>query len=154
MICSDDVFRVIRNRFRVEVETPYPDDFDVIYDNEDADRVPEEGTTWCRWTVLPGDSQLVSIGSTPRYRSWGLAVASIFVPINTGTKAANEIAHRIIAAFRTVTDQCVKFRVPRITHIGRSGRFHQVNVTCPYESDEIRGYPFTKGFSGGFEAYG
>ena len=128
------VQNAVRSRFKTLVADV--ESVSVAYDNAPFTR--PEGEMWVRLAVLPGEDQQITMGgSTVTYRMVGVALASIFCPIETGDKAAVELARVIQTTFRRVTASGVEFRSPSITRIGRVGNEYQINVSCPFRHDDI-----------------
>ena len=109
----------------------------VAYDN--APFTPTDGVKWVRFTVLPGDSVQASIGVAKRFRTVGVAVAQIFLPIDRGDKDALALAETVKLAFRATTVSGVTFRTPSLRRVGRTDNWYQINVNCPFYADEIEG---------------
>ena len=126
----------IRGAFDTQIADTYPSGLDVQYDNDGAFVQPED-SAWVRFAVLPGESFQMTLGTQKRYRTPGLAVASIFVPVGVGDKAAYVIADYIADRFRTITLNGVTFKTPSVASLGRSGDVWQVNVRCPFTVDTI-----------------
>ena len=130
----DALHNTIRGRFQTVVATPLS--LPTAYDNAAFTR--PQAAPWARWTVLPGESFQASFGgATNRYRTPGVAVAQLFVPIETGDKVALEMAQAVKAAFRGVAVGGVTFREPSVTRVGRVDDEYQINVTCPWQADDI-----------------
>jgi hypothetical protein len=106
------------------------------YDNDGGFVKPNDGL-WCRWTVLPGESRQASTGASKRYRTPGVAIASVFVPMSEGESALWPIVDAINLAFRGITADGVRYLIPKVSKVGRTGTSFQANVTCPFESDVI-----------------
>jgi hypothetical protein len=132
-VSSEALANAVRSRFAAQVETPQG--LWVIYDNQDRSP-PSDERLWCRFTVLDGDTERVTIG-VRQYRTVGLGLAQLFVPMGTGTKAIRVMADAIRAAFQDVSTGGVRYGVPRVENIGDDGKGkYQVNVTCPWQVDE------------------
>lgn len=127
----------IRTRFRDQVETPQSLAGKVQYDNVELEK-PQD-TEWIRFTVLQGASLAASIGSK-RFRNTGVAIAQVFTPVGKGDKDAVSLADVVRGQFRAVTVSgvgvSVTFRTPSLTRVGRDGKWHQINVSCPFFWDE------------------
>ncbi|MEE9140767.1 MAG: phage tail terminator-like protein [Alphaproteobacteria bacterium] len=125
---------VIRSRFATEFATARPT-VPIHYDNVAGD--PPAASSWVRLTVVEGDSFQVAMGSTRRFRDTGVAIVQVFTPLGSGDGEAREIADDVQGIFKGLTVSGVVFRKPRAARIGPDGRFYQVNVTIPFQADEI-----------------
>lgn len=125
---------VVRSRFKTQIADVQS--VTVQYDN--APFTEPEDATWVRWTIVPAQTSLVAIGGTSRrYRTVGLAVASIFVPVESGDALALRLADAVATAFRCVTDTGVVFSSPSVINRGRDENWWQVNVECPFYADDL-----------------
>lgn len=125
------IHNAIRSRFKTQVA-----DAQSVSTQYDNAPFAEPATIWVRWTVLDGESDQVSLPSpTARIRRTGVAIASIFAPLEQGDSAALALADTIAAAFRRVTADGVTYFTPSATPIGRDGASWQLNVVCPWYSD-------------------
>jgi len=126
---------IIRSRFKNQVVGATG--LLVAYDNAPFDE--PDNAVWVRFTVLTGDSDQASFGAQKRFRTIGIAVAQIFQPIMQGDKASLALADRIVTAFRSVTDSGVVFKTPSLRRVGRTEKFNQINVSCPFYADDVQG---------------
>jgi hypothetical protein len=132
-----EIVNAITTRFNVEVKANVSGGITVQYDNDGAFDKPE-GSRWARASVLLGASFQVSLGENKRFRTPGLLVVSIFIPNGSGTAAAYEVAALVRTAFRGITAGGVVYTTPYISVIGiTEGGEWQLNVTCPFDSDDI-----------------
>ncbi len=122
----------IRNRWATLVETPQS--LPTEYDNAPFDK-PDD-SQWARLTVLPGDSFQMELGSASPHKSVGLAVAQIFVPSNSGTRAAMLLVVAAAAEFKAQVVSGVTFRSPSVRRVGLSGMWWQVNLSMPYYTED------------------
>ncbi len=122
----ESAHNVIRTQFKELVADVLG--IQVQYDNVALE--PPDNEAWVRLTILDGDSTRSSYGT---YKTTGVVDISVFIPLGEGDQEAFSIADRIVNAFLPATVQGVQFRVPSASSIGRSGRFWQVSVTCPFQ---------------------
>ena len=117
----------------VTIQVPVP----VIYDN-DGNQAYENDESFIRLTVIPGLTNDVSFGATRTERTYGVAIAQVFVPVGHGDNSALKIADTIRSAFRSTNSSGVDYLNPYIDNIGvvDAGAFYQVNVHIPFEYDE------------------
>lgn len=126
----ETVFNTIRSRFKTLIEDG--ESIPVHYDNAPFDK-PDD-SIWIRFTIVPGVTEQVEIPST--FRTFGLATAQVFTKIETGDKLALETADTVKSSFRAISVSGVTFRTPSLEVIGRSENWWQVNIECPFYSDE------------------
>ena len=131
----DTMFKTVSSRFKTQVA-------DVLslttqYDNQNLDNPDNEN--WCRMTIIPGETQQVSIGSpsTNRERTVGVMIAQLFAPLGKGDGEILDIADTIRAAFKRVTDSGVTFKTPYLVRVGQKQDGWQINVVCPFYADTI-----------------
>jgi len=108
----------------------------VQYDNVEF-RQPT--TAWARFTILDGQGQQISLGSTAYHRWAGVVVVSIFVPAQTGTATARGYADTAAEALRRVVTSygssgTIEFGTPYMERVGGETEtdWFQINVTCPF----------------------
>lgn len=124
---------VIRQRFASLIETG--EGIPTQYDNLPFD--PPQNDEWIRWTNLSGRSFQASLGKSRRWRTPGVAVAQVFVPIETGDDRAMQITDLIEGAFRGVSVNGVTFEETSVSNEGRSDNWYQWNVECSYYFDDV-----------------
>ena len=104
------------------------------------DGVPFEeptDTAWVKLTLLPGDEYAASIPARRR-RQHGEFVVQVFSPAGMGADPALLIADSVLEVMRGVTVASVRFRgLRRPERLGTEGRWFQVNVSMPFETDTI-----------------
>lgn len=130
----EEAANIARSRFSTIAETSLG--LEVIYDGED-DADPEVNATFVRCAVLQGESELVGLGAQRAYRTQGLVMASIYVPVETGEKAGLSKADLIADHFRAVTDRGVTFKTPLVRSSAREGAWWRIGVVCPFQWDEV-----------------
>ena len=112
--------------------------FAVAHDNAPFAEPDVSETRWCRFSVLPGESEGREIGCST-FRTTGIALASVFVQVELGDKLALEAADAIVTAFRdktfTNSGTTVVFQSPSVTNVGRDGAWFQLNISIPWYSD-------------------
>jgi hypothetical protein len=129
----ENMYNAIRSRFKTQVADKTAG-LVVIYDNAPF---TDSDVRWVRFTIKTGDTTQRTIGAQKTYRTIGIAIAQIFVPVDQGDRDALQLADTITAAFRSVTDQGVRYQTPSTKNVGRTDQWWQVNVTCPFFADEI-----------------
>jgi hypothetical protein len=129
-ITVETIHSVARARFNTLVASPLS--LPVAWDNAPFDE-PDDAL-WARVAVRLGSPFRPT---SDRYRQPGQLIASIYAPLEGGDQASWETADVVVAAFRAVTASGVKFLVPRATSVGRSGRWWQTNVACPFRADDV-----------------
>jgi len=147
-----EIANSIRAHFHDNIEVGYEhgNGIPTQYDNDGAFVKPTglDGATppgfkardalWIRFSIRPGESRQVSLGANSRFRTPGVAIAQIFVPLGLGDKTAWEVADAISSAFRATTvNNSVRFYTPYVSYQGRSGKEWQINVICPFYADDV-----------------
>ncbi len=127
---------VIRNRFDEQVTDLISTTLPVHYDNVDFE-IPNDGSRWCRFSILEGDSQQVAMGGSKRVRTPGVITIEIFIPINEGNQEALNVADFVAAAFRLISSGGVIYQTPSINKQGRQGEKWKVIVRCPFYADIV-----------------
>lgn len=131
----DDVTTAIRTKVRDEIAVG---GFTVQYDNE-KDFAQPEGAAWARLSILFGEAAKVDTGSPSanRHRHVGTVILQVFHPLMTGMGEGWERVDLIKNAFLNATVGGAVFRTPRPSNVGRDGKWHQINVVCPFYVDDI-----------------
>lgn len=129
------VTTALSERFRDEVATPRS--LQTQYDNQQM--TPPQDSAWARFEVLPGSSNQVSAGNQRRWRTQGVAIATIFSPLGAGWSVLQGHVDAVVAAFRGVTASGITLRAPSVTMTGVTSddRWWQVSIACPFYTDEI-----------------
>lgn len=114
----------------------------VVYGNVEGDP-PAVGNAWVRLSIINGQSEPASMGSpgSNRVRHVGLIALQIYVPRNSGSDRARELADAFLGIFNVA-----KFGSPQIRcRTGYAGATGQVGpwsifpVYVPFERDEYNG---------------
>ena len=106
--------------------------FDPGRDALDAERNP---APWVRMTIIPGEGFQASLGTPRVWRSTGVAVVQVFVPLAQGDAGAYGLADDVATIFRGVSVDGVVFRAPSLTRIGPDRSWYQINVATPFQAD-------------------
>jgi hypothetical protein len=124
----DEIANAIRARFEEYVTDAVP--IPTAWDN--APNPTSGGVRWARLAVLSGQRRRIE--SPPSYRSTGVAIASVFVPAESGDAPGYRVADAIYDAFIGAHDTGVEFGIPNVRTIGRATGepWWQVNVDCPF----------------------
>lgn len=109
--------------------------------NSGGSFVPPVDRPYMRFYVAPGEARQLTIGDPAgqnRYRHLGLIVMQLYVFQGQGDGEALELADTAAAIFRNQKFSGVWSLTPRINTIGETpdGRY-QINVTIPYQRDEV-----------------
>ena len=67
----------IRARFKLKITDV--ERVDVHHDNQDKEKPADK--LWIRLNILPGETLQVSVGASQRYRTVGIVMVQIFLPI-------------------------------------------------------------------------
>ena len=137
---SAAIASAVRSKFKSDVADPKG--LPTQYDNRMSNQPEGDGKTWCRLTVLPGNSnQATAVNSTSggqMFRSSGVFVAQLFTSLDAGDEGILTLADDVAKAFRATTHQGVTFRTPSVSRVGRAGKWWQVNVTVPWYADSLK----------------
>lgn len=99
---------------------------------------PTEEKVWVKLAIIPGENDQKTIGdSTKVFRHTGVFIASIFAAFESGEKPIYDLVEEITHEFRSSSVDGVTYRTPSVVRVGRNDKWWQVNVTCPWFSDEI-----------------
>jgi hypothetical protein len=134
-ISSGDVGvgNAIRSYFYAQITTArsIPTQFD------NAPFVQPEGAKWVRLTILETTGDTFEKGSRPRYRTVGVAIVNVFVPVSSGDQEGLEIVDWVADVFRNVRVDGIRFYTPSLQTlgVGRDGQWWQLNVEMPFEHD-------------------
>lgn len=126
----------IRSRFKTEVEDTVP----LLTQYDNAKFAPPDNDYWCRLVINMGSTNQRSIGApgSNRERTIGVLQAQLFGPLDHGDGGLLALADTVRAAFKRVSVSGVTFATPEIPDRGRrSESWWQINVNCPFYSDEI-----------------
>lgn len=140
MTTWEDMSNAVRSRFKAQVEDV--ESIQVQYDNapfELDESSPLTDGLWVRFKVLPGQTDTAEFSGSKTARTPGVAMAQIKSEIEQGDRNALQLADNIKDAFRHVTAAGVVYQTPYVRTIGRvnENKWWQVNVICPFYSDDI-----------------
>ena len=106
------------------------------YDNLPFTR-PEDGL-YGMLSVLPGTATLVGIGEQKRWRTTGIAMLRLWIPMEQGEEEIHQTVDSFAIKFRSTTLQSVLVtRTPSSARVGRAGKWWQWNVTLPWYIDAV-----------------
>jgi hypothetical protein len=113
---------------------------DVAWDNAPFSRQDGgDAGLWCRMAVNMGESRQRDLGSLVA-RTTGILLISVFVPAETGDKLALQFADEAVTHFKsakaTLSGTVVQFETPSVRAIGLRDSWWQVNVACPFFTDD------------------
>ena len=129
----EQLHNAIRTRFQTEVADALP--LVTVYDN-DPSSPPTDETSWCRFTVLDGQSRR-TVNGVGEYRLTGAAVAQLFGPVARGDGSLQQTVDAIIAAFRGQAVDGIRYGDAYEQRVGQTpaGDTYQINVVCPFQAD-------------------
>lgn len=132
-LSHEDLMNTIGTRIN-DILVPLLGTITLIQDNQEF---PDEPTDpWIRATILHGGNFQADTGAeVKRIRRMGVIMFQLFGALNKGTKALNQLVAHIETVFRTKRVDGVVYRTPDITTVGRSGKYYQLNVSCPFWVD-------------------
>lgn len=117
----------------IEDVIPLPTQYD---NSEEID--PPANASYARLSIFGGETPQVAIGGdTGIYRTLGLVVAEILVPIGTGSPPVRRIIDTVKTTFRGVKVDGVTYTRVSSEQVGKSDARYQVNVNIDYRFDEV-----------------
>jgi len=115
-----------------------------------ADRIAYENVkfkqptsgSWVRLTIRNGDARQASIANSPLNRYIGVIVVDVFVPEDTGTATARQLAESAAAVFRNVQfsvtgSGTITTRVPTIFPVGVQNGWLQLSMSVAFYRDIV-----------------
>ncbi len=123
----------LHNAIRTRIEDnlkAYP----LAFDNVDVEEMNHTGL-WIRAKIIQGETVQASLGASKRFRTVGVVMFQIFTPLRQGDREALKIADKIVALFRSITVDEVTYKTPSVKNVGRDGKWHQINASCPFYYD-------------------
>lgn len=123
------------------IEKHFQDNWDAFtpieFSNILLQKSPNE--SWVRLTILNGESFMNGFtgGGVNQYRTPGLIVLNIFIPVGGGTSEGDKIADKAKDILRGAHFDGITCFVPSLTEIGIDGDWYQLNLTTPFNIDEI-----------------
>jgi len=127
-----DLFEVVRTRFRDLVATP--EALPTAYPNAPFDGPPDDGS-WAALNVLCGDAEPAELGTIKTYRTPGVVMAKLYVPLEAGDGELRRLVDVVATNFRAVRDRGVLFRVPSAGEARAEGPYWAVTVQVPFLAD-------------------
>lgn len=132
MVDYEAAGNAIRTRYGTLIEDVVPGmSGNVQYDNAPFD--PPEDAMWSRVAIRYGPQRATEHGATLRYRTNGVAIVSVFTPIESGDRDGLVVADTIVEAFRAVTADGVKYISPNVESMGRQRMWWLINVTIEFQ---------------------
>jgi hypothetical protein len=130
---SSGTIEAAHNTIRAQFKALVADVLNIAVQYDNAELEAPDNESWIRLSILDGESTRSSYNT---HRTTGIVDAAVFTPLGEGDQEALSVADRIVNTFLPSTVNGVQFRVPSVSSIGRSGRFWQVTVTCPFILNE------------------
>lgn len=91
---------------------------------------------WVRITIVPADSEQVSMGGpTNLHRQFGVVLLEIYIDQDSGARRSVELADLAINFFHSLSLAGITFRSPDTESIGVVDGWLQKNVSCDFYSD-------------------
>lgn len=102
---------------------------------------PSALSSWVRFSVLPGEAFHATAGAPGKniIRHPGLIVVQVFVPFNSGSITAYDLADDVAGIFRNYHSGGIRCSAPWVTPVSPSAGegWFQVNVNIPFVRDEL-----------------
>ncbi len=127
---TNEIAIAIRTRFKTLIADIYS--LPTQYDNQDFHH--PANSLWARASVRFADSKTVSL---KRGRKRGILFVQLFYPYGQGDAAPLAMADNIENKFHGVTAGGIVYRTPTSRPVGRSEKWWQVNVECPFYCDNV-----------------
>jgi len=105
---------------------------DVVLD--DNDFVPEPGIPWVSFTASWADSRPISV-SKGSYKDDGIAIVSVFTPLNAGEGRNIAICQEVINLFKGWSFGRLICKEPYIKRVGEEEEWFHQNVMIPFSYD-------------------
>lgn len=131
----NDARKSIQDKFVVDWASETVFDFD----NGDFE-VPASSVNWVRLVVrtkVRAQTTLGRVGNR-KFQSDAAVVAQVFVPVETGTSEADRLATKLANIFEGTRFDGLSFLAAETREVGESGGFHQYNVTCSFNYEDIK----------------
>lgn len=128
---QDDI-QTLRTRLH---ETLGQSGITIFYDNE-GNQTPDATQVWCRFSVRPGEAEVVGRDQAAHFERTGFCILQIMVPEAEGSALGFVAAEQFEAAFRDwrSTDKALKvYRVSTQPVIGEKG-YYQINTFVYWRS--------------------
>ena len=91
---------------------------------------------WGRIVLREGVANSVSIGETILRRFTGVAIFSVFIGQEQGTRRARKIAGTLGNKFIGLRKDGLRVYTPYLNTVGKSEKWFQVNLNTPFEFDQ------------------
>lgn len=101
--------------------------------------IPPTAGEWVRLTILDGEARQASIGNPGAnlHRHSGVIAVQVFAQIDSGTRAARDLADHAAAIFRNQRFGDIRCGVPSVREVGPDDVWFQVSMSCPFERDAL-----------------
>jgi len=104
--------------------------------------LPGEATEWVRFSILPGDSQQVTLGGSQNIHRWvGVINIGIFTRIGLGEARALELAELAAAIFRAKQLSEIRCFSPSISNLREVDGWYQATLRVPFDVDALYNQP-------------
>jgi hypothetical protein len=123
----------VRARYAAEIASALM--LQTVYENDGQDE-PTDVIQWARVSVLTGESQQKTLGKSKTFRHNGVLIVCLFVKPKSGTRSVMLLASQIASILRSSIVSGIAYLDATVQKIGVASGWYQVNVSCPYISDE------------------
>ncbi|HEY2455222.1 MAG TPA: phage tail terminator-like protein [Scandinavium sp.] len=106
---------------------------DVRYPN-DKTYDPTGKAIWARLANLPGMASATEIGDGPVVQRTGIAFIQLFVPANSGSLTATQIADQLRTLFEFQDDGRLSYFAVSAVEVGETDGWYQTNLQIPYRA--------------------
>ncbi len=116
---------------KIDIETYFEANWTetpIVFENKTYDGATE----WVRISIQNGDAFQASMGDSPAFRFIGVVFVQIFTKTDTGSGRALELVDLVDALFRNLVLTNLRFKVPQVKKMGKSGEMYQTNVSTEF----------------------
>lgn len=130
------------NEARKSVQDKFKLDWadETVYDFDNSDFAIPEEENWVRVVVRVRDRTQKTLGrvGNRKFHTDAAISAQVFIPVETGTSEADRLATKLANIFEGTRLDGLSFLAATIRESGTSGDFHQYNVECEFNFEEIK----------------
>lgn len=97
--------------------------------------IPQDASTWIRFSIQNVDSNFASIGPSKIARRTGIVFIQVFSPKDSTTEESEFIVDEVVTIFENNLLSEVNFRSPSVKEIGVNSGWYQINISVPFFYD-------------------
>lgn len=93
---------------------------------------------WVRFSIGHSGAEQASVGDDPLHRHDGMVMIEVFVPLDDGEGAMDDLCDAAGAVFRDHRDQQgLRFRTPSVVNVGPTDTWFKKDVLIPFVRDTV-----------------